>query len=406
MMFLILESFRSALHSIRANALRSVLTSLGIIIGVASIITVVSLVQGLQASIDDQFESLGSNALIIQPDFNQEEYSGRAIYLSEDDLLAIRKRVVGLDSITPQVFLSNPRGLTYRGNRSSVDVRGVEPDLFVLDDTFADRGRELIAADLIGRSRVMVIGDKVRRDLQLPADPIGEYVQFGLDWFRVVGLLEIKGNFLGQDLDNVAYIPFTTATSITPIHSHPFMVFLAKGHPEDLDWLRHQINQVLRKEHKLQPGKPNDFKIESSEQIQQSIAQVTGIITVVFGGIVGISLLVGGIGIMNIMLVSVTERTREIGICKALGATRADIMLQFLIEAVVLCLLGGLIGLAAGFGLGKVIADLIPNFTPAVVPLWAVFLALGFSTGVGVLFGLLPAAKAARLDPIEALRYE
>lgn len=405
-MFLLLESFRSALHAIRVNALRSFLTSLGIIIGVASIITVVSLVQGLQASIDQQFESLGSNTLIIQPDFNQEEYQGRDVYLSEEDLLVLRKRVVGLDSITPQVFLSSSQGLTYRGNRSNVDVRGVEPELFILDDTFAQKGRELIDADLRNRGRVIVIGEKVRRDLKLPANPVGEFVQFGLDWFKVVGLLEKKGNFLGQDLDNVAYIPFTTATSITPTHANPFMMFLAKADPDQMDRVRGQIRQILRKEHKLQPGKPDDFKIESSEQIQQSISQVTNIITVVFGGIVGISLLVGGIGIMNIMLVSVTERTREIGICKALGATRADIMLQFLIEAVVLCLLGGLIGLAAGFGLGKLIAGMIPNFTPAVVPMWAIFLALGFSTGVGVLFGLLPAAKAARLDPIESLRYE
>lgn len=253
----------------------------------------------------------------------------------------------------------------------------------------------------------MVIGDKVRAELKLPENPIGEYVRYGPHWFKVIGVMEKKGQMMGQDLDNFVYIPYPTAVSIMGFQKQPFVMFIVRVKDvSQLDFIKEQIGRILRRQHGLSGDDEDDFQVQSSDQILESITQITSVITWVFGGVVGISLLVGGIGIMNIMLVSVTERTREIGICKALGATRANILLQFLIEALVISLIGGLIGLALGYGLGGAISQAIPNFPDSHVPLWSVVLAMGFSSGTGIVFGILPAAKASRLDPIEALRYE
>lgn len=403
-MLIILEALRSALRAIAASKMRSFLTSLGIIIGVASIIAVVSLVQGLESSITQQFEGYGSNSLFIQ---QKRDNYGRLIGdLTDEDLIKLRA-IDGIAAISPQTFVFEYPSLEYNGKDHSADVVGVLPDFAEMDNSYPEIGRFITTADANARRKVAVIGPKVRDELGLPENPIGEFVRYGPHWLKVIGVLESKGQMLGQDLDNYVYIPYPTAASIIGFQQQPFVIFVARVDDVDrMPAIRDRVEQTLRRQHGLGPGDENDFTIQSSDQLLRSIGEVTQIITLVFGGIVGISLLVGGIGIMNIMLVSVTERTREVGICKALGATRADILLQFLLEAVIISLIGGFVGLAIGFGLGAAISGMIPNFPESAVPAWAIFLALGFSTGVGVIFGILPAAKAARLDPIDALRYE
>ena len=403
-MFIFLEAFRSAMGAISASKMRSFLTSLGIIIGVASIIGVVSLVQGLEQSITAQFEGYGSNSLFIQQ--RRDNYGRLLGDLTDDDLLKL-KGIDGISAISPQTFLFEYNGVQYEGNQHSADIVGVMPDFAEMDNSYPEIGRFINTSDANSRKKVAVIGPKVRDELKMPENPIGEFIQYGPHWLKVIGVLESKGQMMGQDLDNYVYIPYPTAVGIMGYQAQPFVIFVARVSDVDrIDAITERVRSTLRRNHGLRADDENDFMIQSSDQVLDSIGQITQIITWVFGGIVGISLLVGGIGIMNIMLVSVTERTREVGICKALGATRADILLQFLLEAVIISLIGGIVGLALGYGIGAGVASLIPNFPPSQVPLWAIILALGFSSGVGIVFGILPAAKAARLDPIDALRYE
>jgi putative ABC transport system permease protein len=244
--------------------------------------------------------------------------------------------------------------------------------------------------------------------LSLPEDPVGEYIQFNGEWLRVIGLLEEKGEIFGQSQDNMVIVPFTTLVSLQGNQRRPDMwIRFTVRDLSELDNINATITRLLRSAHNLPEGEEDDFRIQTAEQLQNTFESILNTVTVVMSGIVGISLLVGGIGIMNIMLVSVTERTREIGICKAIGAKRHHILLQFLLEALVLCLLGGIIGLIFGYGIGALAASLIPGFpADAYTPWWAIVLALGFSAFVGVVFGMLPAAKAANLDPISSLRYE
>lgn len=403
-MAILLEALRSALRAIAVSKMRSFLTSLGIIIGVASIIAVVSLVQGLEESITSQFEGYGSNSLFIQ---QRRDNYGRLIGDLTDDDLQKLKVIEGIAAISPQTFVFEYNGVQYEGNQHGADIVGVMPDFSEMDNSYPEIGRFITTADANGRRKVAVIGPKVRDELEMPDNPIGEFIQYGPHWLKVIGVLESKGQMMGQDLDNYVYIPYPTAVGIMGYQKQPFVIFVVRVDDVDrIDAITERVEQSLRGNHGLKPGEDNDFSIQSSDQVLESIGQITQVITWVFGGIVGISLLVGGIGIMNIMLVSVTERTREVGICKALGATRADILLQFLLEAVIISLIGGVVGLALGYGIGAGVATLIPNFPPSEVPAWAVMLALGFSSGVGIVFGILPAAKAARLDPIDALRYE
>ena len=272
---------------------------------------------------------------------------------------------------------------------------------------YTELGRFITDADDRSRRRVVVIGSKLRENLELPDDPVGEFIELGGEWFKIVGMTETRGEMFGFSQDDYAVIPFGTgmALSSDPLRQDIQISFNVTDVAQ-IDAVRDRITGLLRQLHELKPGQADDFKVETASQLTETFSSVISSVTVVLGGIVGVSLLVGGIGIMNIMLVSVTERTREIGISKALGAKRHHILLQFLIEATVLSLLGGAIGVAIGYGLGFGVAKLIPGFPDAVVPWWAVVVAFGFSTLVGVVFGLMPAAKAAKLDPIEALRYE
>jgi putative ABC transport system permease protein len=268
-------------------------------------------------------------------------------------------------------------------------------------------GRFISNSDDAGARRVAVIGEKLIEDLHLPENPVGQFIFYANEWFKIIGVMEKRGEVFGMSQDNYMVIPFKTGQSIIGNNTRPQLVItVAIADLSRLDETKRHVASVMRSAHRLKAGEKDDFEIQSADQIAKSFEKLSTTVTLVMGGIVGIALLVGGIGIMNIMLVSVKERTREIGICKAIGARSRDILMQFLIEAVTLSVLGGLIGLMIGYALGFAISKMIPDFPPAYVPWWAVALSFLFSASVGVIFGVVPASQAARLDPIEALRYE
>jgi len=408
--FVVGEGIRGALDSIRAHAFRSFLTTLGIIIGVGSVVATVSIIQGLSFTINQQFQGLGSNSITIQAYTPFEAaIQGRRSRLTLEDLDVVRYRVDGIEFITPIVTMQqNGFGQVSYGTQTSFgQIIGTTYNYQDVAQEYTRVGRFISDSDDITRRRVAVIGEDVRIDLDLPEDPRGEFIQFQGEWLRVIGLLEPKGEILGQSQDNRVLVPFSTMLGVSGNRNQPnISIQLALADVSTLPTTAAVIRRLLRNSRNLAPDQEDDFRIQTAEQLTSTLTSIIGTATLVMGGIVGISLLVGGIGIMNIMLVSVTERTREIGICKAIGARRYHILLQFLLEALILCLMGGAIGLFIGYGIGAAAAAAIPNFPPAYTPGWAVVLAFGFSATVGLVFGILPAAKAASLDPITALRYE
>ena len=405
----LLESLRSALYAIRAHKLRSFLTTLGIIIGVMAVVTVVSLIQGFSQSISNQFSGFGADSLTIQQyvPFKQ-QLQGKTARISPEDMLAIQHEVPGISGLTPLLQLGQfGSTITYKGLNTSAQVLGVTQGFAQVFSQYPDQGRFITPGDDLSHRRVAVVGQTVIDNLHLPADPLGEFIQVGGQWFKLVGVLHKQGSVLGNDQDNKILIPYGTAHSLLGGASKEDIIIQLKvNDTSKMDETADRIRFVLRRQHDLKAGMDDDFKVQTASQFTDSFKSILNILTAVLGGIVGVSLLVGGIGIMNIMLVSVTERTREIGILKSLGARRSDILVQFLLEAVMLSMLGGIIGLILGYGLGTLIVTAVPSFRGASVPLWAALVAIGFSTGIGVIFGITPAAKAASLDPIDALRYE
>lgn len=406
-MFTFIECLRSALISIRAHGFRSILTTLGIIIGVASVIATVSIVQGLSYSIGQQFEGLGANSLSVYSYTSfEDQMKGRFGRITADDLQLITDRTEGIESITPMLASRFASTVRFGAKSTTGRVIGTTNSYPKVNQLFIQKGRFLSESDNQTRRRVCVIGTQVRDNLLLPENPIGEFIEINSEWVKVIGLAEPKGEMLGFKQDDIVLLPYSTMQSLNGNQTQvDIQIQLTVTNLDEMETVTEKISKLLRQSHHIKNGN-DDFKIQSSEQLKESFSKITSAVTLVMGGIVSISLLVGGIGIMNIMLVSVTERTREIGICKAIGAKRHYILLQFLMESLVLCLLGGLIGLIIGYVLGMGLAAMIPNFPPAHVPWWAVAISVGFSALIGIVFGIVPAAKAANLDPIESLRYE
>ncbi|HEX2164412.1 MAG TPA: ABC transporter permease [Thermoanaerobaculia bacterium] len=405
----VLESFRIALSALRTNPLRAVLTTLGIVIAVAAVVAVVSIVQGLQFMIVGELQSVGANFIIVLPDMQQQQAPGvvaRQIRLTWDDGQAIAREVPGVERITPMVL--GKEEVRYRDRRYEPEwVMGVNDDFPEIHNYFVGEGRFFSEIDLRNRRRVVVVGQEVVDELRLGAEPVGREIYVGGRAATVIGVMEEKGQSLGQDFDSLVFVPYDTALTLFGRRAGDQVQLRLKAEPEAVAEVEDGIRRVLRRRHDIPEDDPNDFQILKQDDLLDLYRSILGAVTAVIGGVVGVALVVGGIGIMNIMLVSVTERTREIGLRKAVGARRRDILWQFLIEAVTLSLVGGAIGLAAGYGLGALVTSLLPiDLPPAYVPLWAILLAFGFSAAVGVFFGIYPAGKASRLDPIEALRYE
>jgi putative ABC transport system permease protein len=401
------ENFRIAFAALRANAMRSVLTTLGIIIGVAAVIAVVSIVQGLQHMITGQLQGVGATFIAIQP---RVEFAGpgqvtRPVRLTWEDGQAIAQHVRNVAMITPQIF--GQEEAKYRDRQHRTYVIGVNQDWPDVNNFAVDRGRFFSRLDLDRRAKLAVVGVGVVEELQLP-NAIGAEIYVGSMPVTVVGVMEEKGRALGFDYDDMVFVPFDTALSLFGRRAGDQVQLQLQATSGDVvRQVKDDVRRLLRERHKLAEEQEDDFQVMVQDEILKIYGQILGGVTAVVGAIVSVALLVGGIGIMNIMLVSVTERTREIGIRKSVGARRKDIMVQFLIEAIALALVGGVIGILLGYGAGAAAVKMIPgDLPPAHVPLWAVALAFGFCTLVGVGFGIYPASKAARLDPIEALRYE
>ena len=401
----LLETIRVALVSIVANLLRSGLTMLGIIIGVAAVITVVALGTGAQRAVDEQIAALGARVLSVTPgqSFWRGVASGDRASLTVADYQALRRDATALTEIVPEIGGGRQIKL---GNRNlHHTVLGTTANYAKVHRMPLASGRMLTAADLAARRRVAVLGAEVRQNLEAgPDELVGQTISIGRVPFTVVGVFEAVGSRPGPDPDDDLFIPLTTAE--LRVFGHDRLRQLAAQVADDVSLERGmvEIERVLRREHRIRPGQDNDFMIMNRRQFIDMAAASTDIFAFLLASIAGVSLLVGGIGIMNIMLVSVAERTREIGVRKALGATRANILAQFVVEALTIGALGGVLGIAAGVGGAWALAR-FANWNVFVAPN-AVLLAVLFGVGVGLVFGIWPAARAARLDPIEALRHD
>ncbi|MBN2562618.1 MAG: ABC transporter permease [Phycisphaerae bacterium] len=400
------QNVLTALVQVWANKARSVLTTLGIIIAVTSTISVVSLVQGFGNYVTEMLRGFGTNMVFVFPYFP----SGmRGMMLGRVEMTVNDVRAVGgqcdkVRRISPLIFLAG----TIEFGREKVEdleIRGATEQFQTIRRFFVDKGRFFGPIDVDNSAYVCVLGQEIIRLLNCDDSIVGDYVYINGLRFHVLGLLEEKGSMMGENQDKMIIIPYTTALKMSPFMRYfvPFMIEATTE--EDVEECSLQITRVLRERHGLQPGDPNDFRLYRQDEFLRDFERIKMIATSVLAGIVGISLIVGGIGIMNIMLVSVTERTREIGLRKSVGGRRRDIMSQFLTEAIVLATVGGAIGIALGYAICYV-ASLHPSMVKVSVPMWAVMLALSFSAGVGIIFGIIPAFKAAILHPIDALRHE
>jgi len=411
MLRFVVVSFLLALGQIWANKTRSILATLGIVIGIASVTAVIAALTGLKAKVLSDFETFGTNKIFIFPDEPSEGPKKNAdwsvIRLSPSQFDGMLEHTPSVESFTRMAESST--NVTY-GEKTieGMSVKGIDADWHDIEGRGVSIGRPFSVIDSANAMPVCIITEKTRDELRLPRDPRGESIYMLNRRFLVIGIVEpardLGGMFGGGGVSNEIFVPFRTLWDA----SDPFMYVIANSRsPEVADEARAEIRFFLRQTRDLRADEPDTFEVEVLSAYVDQFNSLAAGVTAVAGGIVSVSLLVGGIGIMNIMLVSVSERTREIGLRKAVGARPAAILLQFLIEAVTLCSLGGLLGIVGGQGM-TLLLQMIPNaqLEQAAIPLWAIVLSLVFSGSVGVTFGLFPAIKAARLNPIEALRHE
>ena len=415
------ENVRVALDGLLVNKMRSVLTMLGVVIGVAAVIALLSIGEGVQASITDQIASVGTNLLTVMPGAismgGVRGAAGSAATLTYDDAEAIADPGNVPDAAVVAPEFSRNAQIIFGDANINTSVTGTTAEYQSAFELEVARGRFIEEKDVSRRSNVAVLGYQAAQDLFGGFDPVGQKIRVaptgangGRVSLTVIGVLEEKGSAIMGSVDDAVLVPISTAQTKLfrgrnalgdLVVSRISVVAVSEDKTEAVG---NQLDVLLRRRHDLDPDEEADFGVMNQADMLEMATEITGILTVFLGAIAGISLLVGGIGIMNIMLVSVTERTREIGIRKAVGARKADILTQFLMEAVVLSLLGGVIGILLGMGLAQIVD--MTGVMNSLVTLDSVLLAVGFSLAVGLFFGIYPANQAAKLNPIEALRYE
>jgi putative ABC transport system permease protein len=403
-----LEIVDMAFRTLNGNKLRSSLTMIGIIIGNASVIAIVSLGQGAQKYVNKEFEALGTNAVFVIPGVDRsgpQSGATQANTLVLEDAEAIAREVPSIVSVAPEK--SDRLRVTQGTQETQVSITGTTENYPKVNGVVLAQGRFFGALDVQANNRVAVLGSAVSKTLFGTQDPLGKKIRLRNLSFRVIGVLKTRGASLGQNRDELVLIPLTILANElagkSEISRSPKIDFISVSASDDRDSsaAQYQITNLLRLRHNILRGE-NDFTVSSQKDLMQSANNITNILILVLGATAGISLLVGGIGIMNIMLVSVTERTQEIGLRKAIGAKRADILIQFTIEAVVLSTVGGLLGIGLGVGTTLLVSAVSP--LGVVISPVAIAVAVGVSGAIGVIFGVMPARRAAQLDPIVALR--
>lgn len=406
-MMRLIEILRIAFDALLRNKMRSLLTMLGIIIGVGAVIAMVAIGQGAKIQVEAQISSLGSNILMIFPSSSSrggvQIGAGSGTTLTEGDQEAVREQCPAVAYVSPQV--ASGAQIVFGNQNWSTRVHGGTVDLFAIRDWQLASGDYFVDADVRAATKVCLLGQTVVNQLFEGQDATGQTIRIRNIPFRVIGTMKPKGqNAMGQDQDDLIIVPYTTLQKRIMGHIRSWGFIVSAVSKVKIPEAQQQITDLLRARHKLGPSDDNDFMIRTQTEIADAQSATANIMTILLASIASISLLVGGIGIMNIMLVSVTERTREIGIRMSIGARKYDILSQFLMEAIVLSLLGGLIGIA----FGVIGSSLVSKFAgwPTFVTTNSIFLAVFFSMAVGVFFGYYPARKASSLNPIDALRYE
>ena len=402
--------FRDAAESLSANKLRTGLTMLGIIIGVAAVISMLAIGQGASASITSQIESMGTNLLYVMTD--QDASNPQALTLADAEAIMESGGAPSVQAVAPSVQTN--MDVTYAGSSISTTIMGITSDYASVRNEEVALGRFITQEDMDNHATVAVLGFEVVEELFGTAmGALGQKIRIGSNLYQVVGILESKGGTAFGSSDNQVFVPITTAQVRIITRSSTYqevsIISVATVDAEHIDSAITEVSNIIRYRHDISAGGEDDFSVLSQESFTEAATQITGVLTVFLGGIAAISLLVGGIGIMNIMLVSVIERTKEIGLRKAVGARNRDIMLQFLVESLIIGLGGGLLGILMGWGISSLISGVAASgSTPldAQITPSSVLLAVLFSIAVGLVFGLYPANRAAKLEPVEALRTE
>lgn len=402
------NTFKIALYALKRNKFRAFLTMLGIIIGVASVIAMLAIGQGSKKSIQDQMADMGTNLVFARPGSEQrggvQMGNSDAQSMKLSDVEAVEKECSAISAISPQV--SSRGQMVFGNNNWPSTIYGVNEKYLDIRKYKLSSGRVFSDREVKTYAKVCLIGQTIIENLfKDGSDPIGQTIRFDNIPFKVIGILEEKGeNGMGQDQDDLLLVPYTTVQKRILSITHIQGIYASAISEDQNDLAIEQLTQTLRKTHKIREGEANDFQVMSQSELVQTFTSISDVLTALLGAIAGISLLVGGIGIMNIMYVSVTERTKEIGLRLSVGGRGTDIMMQFLVESILLSVFGGTIGILAGISITYLIASLMS--WPVVIMTSAVVLAFLVCSAIGIFFGWYPARKAAGLNPIDALRYE